>query len=92
MQESAICKSRDHLFLPILEVHDPLLRCVHCNVFAYQETVKQLAKTKAYGNDEAEADEPAALPNLNRFWPVLLKACFGFLSGKSPSPSRLTGE
>jgi hypothetical protein len=43
-----VCKSSDHLFVPILEVTVPLLRCIHCNVFAYQETVKQLARNRAY--------------------------------------------
>ncbi len=28
MQEPSICKSGDHLFLPVLEVYDP--RCVAC--------------------------------------------------------------
>jgi hypothetical protein len=46
--ERPICKSSDHLFVPILEVTVPLLRCIHCNVFAYQETVKQLARNRAY--------------------------------------------
>jgi len=43
-----VCKSSDHLFVPILEVTAPLLRCIHCDVFAYQETVKQLARNRAY--------------------------------------------
>ena len=54
MQEPSICKSTDHLFLPLLEVHAPLLRCVHCNVFAYHETVKQLAKKRAYRVDDED--------------------------------------
>jgi hypothetical protein len=49
-----VCKSSDHLFVPILEVTAPLLRCIHCNVFAYHETVKQLAKTRGY-HPEGEA-------------------------------------
>ena len=56
MSDRPICKSTDHLFVPILEVTVPLLRCIHCNVFAYNDTVKQLAKNRTYRiDDEAEA-------------------------------------
>ena len=64
MQQSSICKSSDHLFVPILEVSIPLLRCIHCNVFAYHETVKQLAKNRAYQCDE----EPAAVVIREPYW------------------------
>ena len=56
-----VCKSSDHLFVPILEVTAPLLRCIHCDVFAYQETVKQLARNRAYREVEVlplQAPEP----------------------------------
>jgi hypothetical protein len=52
MQQPSVCKSTDHLFVPILEVSIPLLRCIHCNVFAYHDTVKQLAKNRAYRDEE----------------------------------------
>jgi len=55
MKERPVCKSSDHLFVPILEVTAPLLRCIHCNVFAYHETVKQLARNRSYHPDENEA-------------------------------------
>ena len=74
MQESSICKSTDHLFLPVLEVHDPLLRSVHCNVFAYHETVKQLAKKRAYNVDEEEAVPVEATSYFERLWCVLRQA------------------
>ncbi len=48
MSRRPICKSTDHLFTPILEVSIPLLRCVRCNVYAYHDTVKQLAKNRSY--------------------------------------------
>ena len=64
MTDRTVCKSSDHLFVPILEVTVPLLRCIHCNVFAYQETVKQLARNRAYRPDEVERvrvmDEPGS--------------------------------
>jgi len=66
MSDSSICKSADHLFLPVLEVYDPLLRCVHCNVFAYQETVKQLAKTRPYPVDVAVHVPLRATPFIQR--------------------------
>ena len=67
MQESSVCKSADHLFLPVLEVYDPLLRCVHCKVFAYQETVKQLAKRRPYPLDEVKHGPIRATPFLREF-------------------------
>ena len=54
MKDRPVCKSSDHLFVPILEVTAPLLRCIHCNVFAYHETVKQLAKNRGYHPDEGK--------------------------------------
>ena len=45
----------------------PLLRCVRCDVFAYHDTVKQLAKNGAYRMDE---DEPARIVKLP-FWQKL---------------------
>jgi len=55
MKDRPVCKSSDHLFVPILEVTAPLLRCIHCNVFAYHETVKQLARNRSYFPDTSEA-------------------------------------
>ena len=49
--QPTVCHSKDHLFVPVLEVSIPLLRCIHCNAFAYPETVKQLAKNRAYYPD-----------------------------------------
>jgi len=60
-----ICNSTEHLFTPILEVSIPLLRCVRCNVYAYHETVKQLAKNRAY---KADHDEPRAIPVPVPYW------------------------
>jgi hypothetical protein len=54
MRDRPVCNYSNHLFVPILEVTAPLLRCIHCNVFAYHDTVKQLAKNRAY----REAPEP----------------------------------
>jgi hypothetical protein len=71
MNQPQICQSSDHLFTPILEVSIPLLRCVRCNVYAYHETVKQLAKNRSY---KADQDEPrviipvAAVPYWRRVW------------------------
>jgi len=79
MSDRSVCKSSDHLFVPILEVTVPLLRCIHCNVFAYQETVKQLAKNRAYRPDEVERvrviDEP--MPYWRRVW-ISLRRNLGF--------------
>ena len=62
-----VCKSTDHLFVPILEVSIPLLRCIHCNAFAYHETVKQLAKNRSYRPDADEAPVMQA-PYWRRIW------------------------
>jgi hypothetical protein len=37
------------------------LRCIHCNVFAYHDTVKQLAKNRAYQPDIIEASPSIAM-------------------------------
>jgi hypothetical protein len=66
MSRRSVCNSSDHLFVPILEVSIPLLRCIHCNVFAYHETVKQLAKSQAYRVDEDEPRAPVAIPYWRR--------------------------
>jgi hypothetical protein len=63
-----ICKSGDHLFTPILEVTIPLLRCVHCNVYAYHDTVKQLAKNRSYPADREEVRMAPPLPYWRRLW------------------------
>ena len=57
MRDPSVCEPTSHLFLPVLEVHDALLRCVRCDVFAYQETVKELARTRGY-----TPEEPQSLP------------------------------
>ena len=79
MSDRVVCKSSDHLFVPLLEVTVPLLRCIHCNVFAYQETVKQLARNRAYRADEVERvrvmDEP--MPYWRRVW-ISLRRNLGF--------------
>ena len=64
-----ICKSADHLFVPILEVSIPLLRCIHCDVFAYHDTVKQLAKDRRYRLDEDDAPNAVVVvPYWRRLW------------------------
>jgi hypothetical protein len=68
MTDRPICKSSDHLFVPILEVSVPLLRCVHCNVFAYHETVKQLARNRSYRIDDDEPRTAATVPYWRRMW------------------------
>jgi hypothetical protein len=72
MSDRPICKSTEHLFVPILEVSIPLLRCIHCNVFAYHETVKQLAKNRTYRRDEVDEGEKRApvvtMPYWRRVW------------------------
>jgi len=73
MSDRPICKSTDHLFVPILEVSIPLLRCIHCNVFAYHETVKQLAKNRNYRVDEEEPRVPVTVPYWRRIWVGLRK-------------------
>jgi hypothetical protein len=78
MNERPICKSADHLFVPILEVTVPLLRCIHCNVFAYQETVKQLARNRSYRDDDVEPRLKIAPPSYwRRIW-VQLRRNLGF--------------
>ncbi len=68
MSDRPICKSTDHLFVPILEVSVPLLRCIHCNVFAYHDTVKQLARNRMYKVDDDEPRLTAAVPYWRRLW------------------------
>jgi hypothetical protein len=68
MIDRPICKSTDHLFVPILEVTIPLLRCIHCNVFAYHDTVKQLAKNRTYRSDDEEKRRPEVVPYWRRVW------------------------
>jgi hypothetical protein len=79
MSDRTVCKSTDHLFVPILEVTIPLLRCIHCNVYAYQETVKQLARNRAYRPDEVERvhiiEQP--MPYWRRAW-ISLRRNLGF--------------
>jgi hypothetical protein len=74
MSNRPVCKSSDHLFVPILEVSVPLLRCIHCNVFAYHDTVKQLAKNRSYRKDDDEVRvPPVASSYWRRFWIELRK-------------------
>ena len=68
MTSREICKSADHLFVPILEVSIPLLRCIHCDVFAYHDTVKQLAKNRSYRIDEEEPRPASVIPYWRRAW------------------------
>jgi len=90
MKDRPVCKSSDHLFVPILEVTAPLLRCIHCNVFAYHETVKQLARNRGYHTDDAQAAlkanngfgakvsmVPASTGYWRRFW-LSLRRNLGF--------------
>jgi hypothetical protein len=79
MTDRPICKSTDHLFVPILEVSIPLLRCVRCNVFAYHDTVKQLAKNRSYRIDEDEPRMIATVPYWRRLW-LSLRRTFGLSS------------
>ncbi len=61
--------STEHLITPVLEVSIPLLRCFHCNVYAYHDTVKQLAKNRAYKSDHDEPRPvPIAVPYWRRMW------------------------
>ena len=73
MSRPQICNSSDHLFTPILEVSIPLLRCVRCNVYAYHETVKQLAKNRSYKMDEEPrvAMPIATTPVWRKIWLTL---------------------
>jgi hypothetical protein len=64
MSDRPVCKSTDHLFVPVVEVTIPLLRCIHCNVFAYQETVKELARNRRYTPEV----EPSADTLAVSFW------------------------
>lgn len=73
MSDRPVCNYSDHLFVPILEVTAPLLRCIHCNVYAYHDTVKQLAKNGAYRDTEATPDRvspvmAAEQPYWRRLW------------------------
>jgi hypothetical protein len=68
MSRRQICKSADHLFVPILEVSVPLLRCIHCDVFAYHDTVKQLAKNRSYRLDDEPAQAEVVVPYWRRVW------------------------
>src|SRR5262249_50762159 len=71
MSARQICKSADHLFVPILEVSVPLLRCIHCDVFAYHDTVKQLAKNRSYRVDDDEPRPAPIVPYWRRVWTEL---------------------
>jgi hypothetical protein len=68
MSDRPICKSTDHLFVPILEVSIPLLRCIHCNAFAYQDTVKELAKNRRYRPDTEPRSVQPELSVWRRLW------------------------
>ena len=69
MSPRPICKPADHLFVPILEVSVPLMRCIHCDVFAYHDTVKQLAKNRSYRLDEDDAPQVhVVVPYWRRLW------------------------
>jgi hypothetical protein len=76
MSRPPICKSTDHLFTPVLEVTIPLLRCVHCNVYAYHDTVKQLAKNRSYQADREEPVIAPSVPYWRRLW-LGLRRTFG---------------
>ena len=69
MNDRPICKSTDHLFIPILEVSAPLLRCVHCDVYAYHDTVKELAKNRRYRADvDVRVVAAVEVPYWRRLW------------------------
>ena len=68
MTDQPICKCTDHLFVPILEVSIPLLRCIHCNAFAYHDTVKELAKNRRYQPDAEARPAPPEVPYWRRLW------------------------
>jgi len=78
-EQQPVCNSTDHLFVPILEVSIPLLRCIHCNVFAYHDTVKQLAKNRAYEPDVIDIVARAGMPEpyWRRLW-LSLRRNLGF--------------
>src|SRR5688572_32431854 len=66
MSDRPICKSTDHLFVPILEVSILLLRCIYCNAFAYHDTVKELAKNRRYQPDAEPRSVPPHIPAWRR--------------------------
>jgi hypothetical protein len=68
MTDRPVCKSSDHLFVPILEVSIPLLRCIHCNVFAYHDTVKELARNRRYQPDVEPRPVVVVVPYWRRVW------------------------
>jgi hypothetical protein len=73
MSNPPVCNYSNHLFVPILEVTAPLLRCIHCNVYAYHDTVKQLARNRAYGevvevSSQARVEREVELPYWRRLW------------------------
>jgi hypothetical protein len=80
MDRRHVCKSTDHLFIPVLEVSIPLLRCIRCNVYAYHDTVKQLARNRSY---KADHEEPrvvqASVPYWRRMW-LGLRRGLGFVN------------
>jgi hypothetical protein len=71
MSDRPICNSTDHLFVPILEVSIPLLRCIHCNVFAYHDTVKELARNRRYQPDLEPRPAEPEISYWRRVWQVL---------------------
>ena len=76
MVKRPICKSKDHMFVPILETTEPLMRCIYCDVFAYHDTVKQLAKSRGYRVDEEPVripPPPSIQPAWRRWWIGLLR-------------------
>ncbi len=93
---SSICKSADHLFLPVLEVYDPLLRCVRCNVFAYQDTVKELAKRRPYPVENNGRVTVPATPKfqrrLRRVWRALVKIRLAVFPGRSAASRARTAH
>jgi hypothetical protein len=68
MSDRPVCKSTDHLFVPVVEVTIPLLRCIHCNVFAYQETVKELARNRRYTPEVEPRSDPPPVSYWQRLW------------------------
>lgn len=77
MIDRPICKSSDHLFVPILEVTIPLLRCIHCDAFAYHDTVKELAKNRKYRPDVEPLLAPPEVPSWRRLW-LSVRRSLGF--------------
>jgi hypothetical protein len=78
MSDRPICNATDHLFVPMLEVSAPLLRCVRCDVFAYHDTVKQLARHRRSEPETALNRAPVAvpMPYWRRMW-LSLRRNFG---------------